>query len=464
MSVFREYDIRGIADKDLPDPFVSALGSALAELALSNGDRAIYVGHDVRSSSDRLVKALCRGIHQLGVDTWVLPKGPTPLLYFSAHSSVAPHHSRSGVMITGSHNPPEYNGFKTIIGGKTLFGADIQTLAERVSYFLKHVPQSTAPGRTQFVDRREDYLNDLCSRLKTGTRKLRIVVDAGNGAGSELGPELLRRMGHDVIPLFCEFDGQFPNHHPDPTVPKNLQSLILEVKRSGADLGVAFDGDADRIGAVSAKGQIVYGDQLVLYYARDILQEKPGATIISEVKASQVVFDLLQAWGAKPVIWKTGHSLIKAKLKETGAELAGEMSGHMFFSNRFWGFDDAIYAAGRLAEGLSKRKETLDEFLDSLPKLFNTPELRVDCPDEKKFEVSREFSNQASTLFPGRVLSIDGARVRFPHGWGLLRASNTQPVLVMRFESTSESGLREIRDTFAQILKNIHPLLEVPGV
>ena len=333
MSIFREYDVRGIADTELNDSVVWSLGYALGKRILKSGDQNVYVGRDVRLSSDRLMLSLGAGLTAGGVNVRTIERGPTPLLYFAAHEATADFPSRSGIMITGSHNPPEFNGFKMVVGGSTLFGHDIQELRTEVEAAKKHLPAKISFEPKTF-SRSNDYLAFIKGNIQT-KRKIKVVVDAGNGAGAELGVAAYKAMGCEVIPLFCEFDGRFPNHHPDPTVPKNLAHLIAAVKEHGADLGIGFDGDADRIGAVSHTGRILFGDQLVLYFARDILQELPGATIISEVKSSQVLYDTLEKWGAKPITWKTGHSLIKAKLKETHAALAGEMSGHMFFAHRF---------------------------------------------------------------------------------------------------------------------------------
>jgi len=462
MTVFREYDIRGIADRDLPDSFCWALGRALGDLTRNIGDSRIYVGQDVRLSSPRISQSLAAGLKASGLEVSVLTPCPTPLLYFMAYKNVSSFETHSGIMVTGSHNPGEYNGFKMVIGGKTLFGSDIQELQSKVESYQKEFNALPSEKFTTH-DHYADYIKDIASQIDV-KKKLKVVVDSGNGAGAPLAPRLYRELGCEVVELFCEPDGNFPNHHPDPTVPKNLTQLIAKVKETGADLGIAFDGDADRIGAVSATGQILFGDHLVLYFARDILKEVPGATIISEVKSSQILYDTLAKWGAKPIIWKTGHSLIKAKLKETHAALAGEMSGHMFFAHRYYGYDDAIYAGARLLEGMSQRTETLDEFLATLPVAVNTPELRVDCSDETKFSVVEKFIAIAKERYGKDVLDIDGARVKMHGGWGLLRASNTQPVLVLRFEAADKANLKKIRDEFAAILQGIDPSVEVPEV
>lgn len=462
MSIFREYDIRGIADRDLDNVTIWALGFSLGSLAKAQGENRCYIGRDVRLSSPRLARALASGAEAAGLEVRLLSPGPTPLLYFCTHQPEPDFQTRTGFMITGSHNPGEYNGCKMVLAGKTLHGSDIQELRSLVESHRGRAPQEPT-CRAIEVNREQAYVDYVASTVKL-KRKLKVVVDGGNGAGGLLGVKTYRALGADVVPLFCEPDGSFPNHHPDPTVPKNLVHLIKAVKESRADLGIAFDGDGDRIGAVSSSGQILFGDHLVLYYSRDILEKSPQATIISEVKSSQVLYDTLAKWGARPIMWKTGHSLIKAKLKETGAQLAGEMSGHMFFADRFFGFDDGIYSGARLMEGLSARNETLDQFLDGLPPMINTPELRVDCADDKKFDVVRRFLDISKKRYGVAVNDIDGARVKFQNGWGLLRASNTQPVLVLRFESVDSNGLQQIRQNFVDILQSIDPEVVVPEI
>lgn len=461
MSVFREYDIRGVADRDLSDDFAIALGQAIGEDLVSGGERNVFVGGDARLSTPRLKAAVARGLSAAGLNVRVLPLCPTPLLYFAASVELTGFPTSSGVMVTGSHNPPEYNGFKLMLKGKTLFGDDIQKFRPRVEALLRLPSADGKPYLISSVDRGEDYLSWISKNIKLA-RPLKVVIDAGNGAAGPLALELYRRLGCEVFPLYCEPDGRFPNHHPDPTVPALLQDLAKEVRQRGADLGIGFDGDGDRIGVVSSTGRVLYGDHLVLYFARDILQELPGATIISEVKSSQILYDQLKAWGAKAILWKTGHSLIKAKLKETGAALAGEMSGHMFFAHRFFGFDDAIYAGARLIEGLASRKETLDTFLDSLPPAINTPEIRVDCPDDIKFSLVSKFTAAAKNHWGSAVNDIDGARISFNDGWGLVRASNTQPVLVFRFEATNLTSLKAVQSRFESVLKEIGHSVVLP--
>jgi phosphomannomutase / phosphoglucomutase len=468
MSMFREYDIRGIADTELTNEKVWSIGAAFGKLIRDAGDKNCYVGQDVRLSSPRLLRALCSGLEFSGIKVQALAPGPSPLLYFAATLNDPSFNTASGVMITGSHNPSEYNGFKIVVNGETLHGDDIQKVASLAQKFLTEVPSAheVLGAEREQLDLSERYIEYLKNNLRPFKQKIKVVLDAGNGAAGDLAVRTFTALGCDVIPLFCDADGTFPNHHPDPTVHKNLKDLIRVVKESSADVGIGFDGDGDRIGAVTASGRIMAGDSLVLYFAREILKDIPNATIISEVKSSQVLYDELAVMGAKPIVWKTGHSLIKAKLKETRAALAGEMSGHMFFAHRYLGFDDAIYAGARLVEALSERHpETLDDFMSSLPQVFNTPELRIDCPDHVKFEVVNSFVTQAKLDKGDEVLDIDGARVRFEDGgWGLLRASNTQPVLVMRFESKTLKGMQHIRDYFETTLHKIDSSIKVPQV
>jgi len=462
MSIFREYDIRGIADRDLTNKVTFSLGKVLGLRARAEGEKNAYIGQDARLSSPRLAEALSAGFEAAGIAVRKQSLGPTPLLYYCAHEATEDFPTKTGVMITGSHNPPEYNGFKIVLNGNTLFGDDIQSLKNAVEAELSAAPEHPVAS-SKFIDRTDDYVSFIKNNIRV-ERKIRVVVDAGNGAAGPLAIKSYEAIGCEVIPLFCDPDGSFPNHHPDPTVPKNLTHLIQKVLETKADLGIGYDGDGDRIGAVSATGNILFGDHLVLYFARDILKEIPGATIISEVKSSQILYDLLDKWGAKSILWKTGHSLIKAKLKETRAALAGEMSGHMFFAHRFFGFDDAIYSGARLIEGLSRREETLDQFLASLPPMTNTPELRVDCDDNVKFDLVKKFTAAAQKKYGAQVNSIDGARIKLHSGWGLLRASNTQPVLVMRFEAPDRERLAQIREDFVALFKEIGAQVEVPAV
>ncbi len=434
-TIFREYDIRGIADEELLDPGIYQLGQALGTfIQRTSGAKNINLARDCRLSSTRLRNALIGGLKASGCDVTDIGIVPTPLLYYSVY------HLRAvgGIMITGSHNPAEYNGFKVMCGQSTIHGEDIQTVKELIE---KH-DFLTGEGTETTFDIVTPYVDEITSHFHF-QRKLKVVVDAGNGVGGPVFHRMLEKLNVEAEELFMDMDGSFPNHHPDPTQPENLRHLIAAVQKQPVDLGLAFDGDADRVGAVDEHGNMVYGDMLLFIYGRDILTRKPGATIIGEVKCSQFMYDELRALGGNAIMWKTGHSLIKAKMKETHAELAGEMSGHMFFADGYYGFDDALYAACRLMEIVSTSGQPLSAQLSTVPKTVSTPELRNDCPDETKFAVVQKVLAH----FQGRyeVLDVDGARINFANGWGLVRASNTQPVLVMRFEATTSELLAQYR-------------------
>ncbi len=440
--IFREYDIRGTFPDELNRDSVHRIGSAVGSYLLEKGAAEIALGRDCRLSSEPLGKALLDGLLGSGIHVVQVGMVPTPLLYFSIHCLSLD----GGVQITGSHNPPEFNGFKICLGTSTIYGREIQE--------IRKLAVSGDWRKGKGIQREADvigpYLAFLRENIQVGPIKRRVVVDGGNGVGGLVAPQVYRAMGHEVIPLFCEPDGRFPNHHPDPTLPENLHTLIEKVKESGADLGIGFDGDADRIGVVDHRGNIIWGDQLMVVFSRDLLKRHPGGTIIAEVKCSQVLFDEIKRCGGRPVMWKAGHSLIKSKMKEEKALLAGEMSGHIFFAERYLGFDDAIYAGARLLEILSQTKTPLSDFLSDLPKMVNTPEIRIDCPDERKFGIVQELAESFKRDYP--VIDVDGARVLFDGGWGLVRASNTQPVLVLRFEATNAERLEEIRRAFMERL------------
>lgn len=433
--MFREYDIRGIADKDFSDDIVYLLGQTLGTYFLQNNVGKITLGRDCRLSSPRIHKGLSQGVLDTGchiVDVGIIP---SPLLYFSLFEL----DMNGGLMITGSHNPPDNNGLKVCLGKGTIHGEEIQDIRK----MLEKGDFEKGRGELEQQSIIEPYLDKSAAFLKMGERTCRVVIDSGNGtAGTVAGP-LYRSLGVEVTELFCEMDGNFPNHHPDPTVPENLEALITKVKEQKADLGIAYDGDADRIGAVDENGTIIWGDQLMILFSRAILKEKKGATFIAEVKCSQTLFDDIEKHGGKAIMWKVGHSLIKAKLKEENAELAGEMSGHIFFSDRYYGYDDAVYAGARLLEILSHTEGALSSLLSDVPPVVATPEIRTECSDAIKFSVVEKLVEEFKKDY--KVIDVDGARILFDGGWGLVRASNTQPVLVLRFEARDRQTLDEIR-------------------
>jgi len=442
-TVFREYDIRGVADSELLSPDVEQLGLGLGSYLRRNSGPKINVGRDCRLSSTRLRDALVKGLLASGCDVTDIGVVPTPVLYYSAQQLKAD----GAVMITGSHNPPEYNGFKTVCGSGTLHGETIQ----EVRRLIERQDFERGAGRASAVDVVTPYVDEIASQFHL-KRRIKLVADAGNGTAGPVIHRIFEKLNVDVTELFFEMDGKFPNHHPDPTVPANLFQLIEKVRQTGAELGIAFDGDADRIGAVDEHGNVIYGDMLMLIYAREILERKPGATFIGEVKCSQVMYDEIGRLGGNAIMYKTGHSLIKAKMKEEHAELAGEMSGHMFFGDRYRGYDDALYAACRLIEIVAKSGRPLSAQLAGLPKMVSTPEIRIDCPDEMKFDLVRRVADHFKATH--KTIDIDGVRVIFPEGWGLLRASNTQPVLVMRFEAANENLLKQYQAEVEGVLED----------
>jgi len=439
--VFREYDVRGVVDKDLNEEFVFNLGRAIGTYARQKKIKNMTVGRDCRLSSDAYHNFLIKGLNSAGITTLDIGLCATPMLYFSIrHLRVG-----GGVMITGSHNPPEFNGFKICIGHSTIYGDQIQELRK----IMESGKYAKGLSIAKQKDIAGDYENYLFERIKI-KRKLKIVVDGGNGVGGHFALPLFERFGCDVIPLYCEPDGKFPNHFPDPTVEDNLTELIRQVRRHKADLGIAFDGDADRLGVISDRGEIIWGDKLLLLFARHILKDNPGATIIGEVKCSQVLFDDIKKHSGKAIMWKAGHSLIKAKMKETKALLGGEMSGHFFFADRYFGYDDAIYAALRLLEILSQTGRKISELFADVPKTYVTPEIRVNCPDSRKVKIVKQIKKHFENT-PG-VVDVDGIRIPFSDGWALVRSSNTQPVIVLRFEASSPKRLQEMRDTVEPLL------------
>lgn len=441
-GIFREYDIRGIVDKDLSTEVVEVIAKAYGTYLSNHGKKIVSVGRDCRDSSPEYSKAFCSGLNSCGIDVIDLGMVSTPMVYFSLFNLPV----EGGAMITASHNPSDYNGIKLCIGRESLYGAQIQEIRE----IAESGNFASGSGTTQIQDIMNMYHKFLMenTEIKPG---LKVGVDCGNGMGGLIGPKIIREKGCVVTELYTEPDGNFPNHHPDPTVEKNLKDLIKTVRDNNLDVGIGFDGDADRIGIVDEKGNIVWGDMLLLILARQVLKDVPGAQIIGDVKCSGRLFSAIKASGGKPLMWKTGHSLIKSKMKEQGAELAGEMSGHIFFAHRFFGYDDAVYAALRVLEILSSTGKTISELLADIPESVSTPEIRVDCPDEIKFEVVDKVKKELSEKY--QVNGIDGLRVEFPDGWGLLRASNTQPAVVLRFEAQSVDRLSEIRDIVETPLK-----------
>ena len=444
--IFREYDIRGVADRDLSDELAEGIGRGLGEMLRVDGKAPrLAVGRDCRLSSGRLHAALLRGLAKAGVHVVDIGVGPTPMLYFAVHHL----HTDGGIMITGSHNPGDENGFKMMRGKASFYGAEIQKLRERLVAADYAAAPAGAVAKVEPFDVQDAYVAAMKERFDFTGSNIVFTIDAGNGSGGPLGVRAMEAVGLKPDTIFCEMDGRFPNHHPDPTVEKNLAQLVARVKETKARVGLAYDGDADRIGVVDAEGNVIWGDKLLILFARGLLKEHPGATVIGEVKCSQTLYDDIAKHGGKPLVWKTGHSLIKTKMKETGALLAGEMSGHIFFADRYFGFDDAIYGGLRLLEILAKDPRSLKEMLADVPETFSTPELRVDCPDAIKFAVvaavTRRYKEKGNP-----VLDIDGARISFPTTgtaptWGLVRASNTGPILVMRFEAGTEAELAAIR-------------------
>ncbi|HEY3440600.1 MAG TPA: phosphomannomutase/phosphoglucomutase [Paludibaculum sp.] len=433
-NIFREYDIRGVADRDMPTEGIVGLGRALGSYLRRQGAPKVNVARDVRLSGQRLRDALVEGLLAAGCQVTDIGVVPTPLLYFSVEHLGA----QAGVMITGSHNPADYNGFKTMLGKGTIYGAAIQ----EVYRILAAGDFETGEGTLATADVMPAYVDEVAASFHF-SRRVKVVFDAGNGVGGPTMHALLEHLNVDAIETYFEMDGRFPNHHPDPTVEENLELLKSAVRKSGAELGIAYDGDADRIGAIDEQGRVVWGDILMLIYGREILTRKPGATFISEVKCSQTMYDELTRLGGNPIMYKTGHSLIKAKMKEEHAELAGEMSGHMFFADRYHGFDDALYAACRLIEIVANSGKPLSAQTDGLPTTVTTPELRVDCADDLKFAIVEKVKAHFQAIRPCN--DIDGVRVQFDHGWGLVRASNTQPILVLRFEADTEEHLSAYR-------------------
>ena len=433
-QIYREYDIRGVVDRDLTPAIVKRLGQGFGTYMIQHHKLNLVVGRDGRLSSKSFAEALIEGLLSTGCHVIDIGLCPTPAYYFSIF-----HLDKDGgMMVTGSHNPPEFNGFKVSVGKSTIFGEEIQSLGRLIEKGEFSSGKGSL-GREEIIRPYQDYIKKNI-RLE---KRLKVVIDAGNGtAGGVAGP-LLKDLGCELEELYCEVDGRFPNHFPDPTIPGNLKDLIDRVMKTRADVGIGYDGDADRIGVVDDQGNIIWGDQLMILFSREILKVRKGATFVAEVKCSQNLFNDIEKHGGKAIMWRTGHSLIEEKMREEKAALGGEMSGHIFFADRYLGYDDAIYASCRLVELLSKTEKKLSQLLSDVPKTFITPEIRVDCPDEIKFRVVEIVREALRRDYP--VIDVDGARVKFEDGWGLVRASNTQPVLVLRFEALTQDRLNEIR-------------------
>jgi phosphomannomutase/phosphoglucomutase len=433
-QIFREYDIRGVVDKDLTHTVVRTLGQGFGTHMASAGCKGLVCGRDGRLSSKAFSEALIEGLTSTGCSVVDIELCPTPVYYFSLFHL----EKDGGMMVTGSHNPPDFNGFKVSEGKSTIFGEKIQDLRR----LIEKGSFAAGKGSLSHAEVISAYQNYVQKNIRL-EKKLKVVIDAGNGTGGVVAGPLLKRLGCDVEELYCDVDGRFPNHFPDPTIPANLNDLVDRVKKLRADVGIGYDGDADRIGVVDEKGNILWGDQLMILFSREILKEKKGATFVGEVKCSQNLFDDIQRHGGRAIMWKTGHSLIKEKMKEEKASLAAEMSGHIFFADRYFGFDDAIYASCRLLELLSKTDRKLSHLLEDVPRTVFTPEIRVDCPDEIKFKVVEKVKDELKKDHP--IIDVDGVRAQFGDGWGLVRASNTQPALVLRFEALTEKRLQAIR-------------------
>ena len=436
-TIFREYDIRGVAGKDLTEEVATAVAGAFAAFLAEKGVKGtLAVGRDNRPSGEKFHPALVSGLLASGIDVVDIGIVPTPLAYWSQHNLDVV----GGIQITGSHNPPEYNGFKLGLGTTSIFGADIQHLYDLAVEGRFPRGKGTL-CKQQVIDR---YVDDIAGRIGKLSRDVKVILDCGNGAGALVAPKLFPKLGIKPRCLFCESDGTFPNHHPDPTVAKNVEALIAAVKKDRADVGIAFDGDADRIGVIDDQGEIIWGDSLLIIYARDALARKgKGQSIVFDVKASQALPEAVEKAGGIPVMWKTGHSLIEQKMHETDAPVGGEVSGHMFFSEGYYGFDDALYGAARLLRIMADSGKSVRELLLDVPRFVSTPEIRVDCPDDKKFGIVDEARQYFGARY--KVITVDGVRVQFGDGWGLIRASNTGPVLVMRFEARTQEQLDKIQ-------------------
>lgn len=451
-SIFRAYDIRGIVGKTLTPEIVRLIGLALGSEAAARGETTLVVARDGRISGPEMIAALKQGITETGRDVIDIGMVPTPTLYYAAMKIEG---TRSGIMVTGSHNPPDYNGFKCVLAGETLSGATITDLYRRI----READFKYGTGFEKDADVRDDYIHAILESVQL-KRPLKVVVDTGNGVAGELAPRLMQELGCEVISLFTEIDGTFPNHHPDPGKPENLKDLIASVQANEADLGLGFDGDGDRVGVITPSGTLIYPDHLMMAFAEDLLSRNPGARIIYDVKCTGNLGKVIAAAGGQPEMWQTGHSLIKARMKETGALLAGEMSGHIFFKERWLGFDDGLYAAARLLEILSAQEQNADEFFSRYPQDLSTPEINITVTDENKFALVKKLADEGQ-FGDGQKTTLDGIRVDYEDGWGLCRASNTTPVLVLRFEGKTPAALERISEYFRLALIQVDPSLEL---
>jgi len=444
--IFKQYDIRGIYGKELRNEDAERIGRAFGTYIKRKGETEAVVGMDNRKSSPELFQSVVKGLTETGIHVRNIGVVLSPIFYYATHL----YQIKSGIMITASHNPAEYNGFKVQYDGRTLYGEELQELRD----IIRNDDYECGRGELTEQSPVDDYISMIKEKIQLPGRRLKVVADCGNGTASFFAPRLLNELGCEVIPLYCDSDPEFPNHFPDPVKAENLRDLIAAVKENGADLGVAFDGDGDRLGVVDHKGNIIWGDQLMILFWREILPKYPGTNAIVEVKCSDTLADEIRKLGGNPIFYKTGHSLIKAKMRELNAVFTGEMSGHMFFADEYFGYDDALYACARLLRIISKSGRSLNELLSDVPKTFATPEIRVACPEEEKLS----YVEKARTYFKekgNKILEVDGARVSFSHGWGLVRASNTGPELIVRCESKTEDGLEEIK---REIFRSIHPL------
>lgn len=451
-EIFKAYDVRGIVGRTLTVPIVEAIGQAIGTESLEKRCNTVAIGRDGRLSGPELASALARGLQASGANVIDVGQVATPMLYFAVHHL----ETHSGVSVTGSHNPPDYNGLKMMVAGETLWGDSIQDLRRRIE--RDDISQGSGSYRAQSI--REEYLNRITGDVKLA-RRMSVVVDCGNGVAGATAPELYRRLGCDVTELFCEVDGKFPNHHPDPSQPKNLVDVKNALAAGKGEIGFAFDGDGDRLGVVTKSGKIIYPDRLLMLFAADVLKRNPGAQIIFDVKSTRNLFSWVRQHGGEPLLWKTGHSFIKQKLKETGAALAGEMSGHIFFRERWYGFDDALYAGARLLEILSRERDP-GAVLENLPDAVSTPELHVQLTEGENFTLIEKLRQTARFEGAKDIITIDGLRVEYADGFGLARPSNTTPVVVLRFEADDETALRRIQEDFRRVLQAVKPGISLP--